>query len=130
MTALTLIPPLLMAYRSQGFWMRTATYREQPDIHFRHELVLVADTASGTQIGWSTFTTVNTFLVDKVRIPAITSREEDTNRDGIMDSLWLRLQMRMEPREDVVALQSLITFNYQLHRYSVSICIKKLSGFT
>ena len=65
-----------------------------------------------------------------VRIPVLRTREEDTNRDGIMDSLWLRLQMRMEPREDVVALQSLITFNYQLHRYSVSICIKKLSGFT
>ena len=84
--------------------------------------------SDGGVVEWSSHDADN--QGSSVRIPVLRTREEDTNRDGIMDSLWLRLQMRMEPREDVVALQSLITFNYQLHRYSVSICIKKLSGFT
>ena len=119
MTALTLIPPLLMAYRSQGFWMRTATYREQPDIHFRHELVLVADTASGSQIGWSTFTTVNTFLVDKVRIPAITSREEDSNRDGLLDRLDIQVKMPVKPGEEVVRVSLLLLFHAELTQFSL-----------
>ena len=46
--------------------MREASYREQPDIHFQHELVLVAETRAGRQLGWATFGAVNTFLEDGV----------------------------------------------------------------
>ena len=46
--------------------MREASYREQPDIHFQHELVLVAETREGRQLGWATFGAVNTFLEDGV----------------------------------------------------------------
>ena len=53
-------------FRSQGFWMREASYREQPDIHFQHELLLVAETRAGRQLGWATFGAVNTFLEDGV----------------------------------------------------------------
>ena len=45
--------------------MREASYREQPDIHFQHELVLVAETRAGRQLGWATFGAVNTFLEDE-----------------------------------------------------------------
>jgi transmembrane protein 231 len=38
-TLLTVIPPFLVAYRSQGFWIKTDTYTEQPDIHFKHSLI-------------------------------------------------------------------------------------------
>ena len=48
--------------------MREASYREQPDIHFQHELVLVAETRAGRQLGWATFGAVNTFLEDGVGI--------------------------------------------------------------
>ena len=81
--------------------------------------------SNGGVVEWSSHDADN--QGSSVRIPVLRTREEDTNRDGIMDSLWLRLQMRMEPSEDVIALQSLITFNYQLHRFSGSICIKILS---
>ena len=36
---LMVVPPLLISYRTQGFWLKTATYREQPNIHFTHTLV-------------------------------------------------------------------------------------------
>ena len=36
---LTVIPPLLIAYRSQGFWIKTATHTEQPEIHFKHSVI-------------------------------------------------------------------------------------------
>jgi transmembrane protein 231 len=40
---LTVIPPLLLAYRSQGFWIKTATYTEQPEIHFKHSVLGTVD---------------------------------------------------------------------------------------
>ena len=104
--------------RSQGFWMRTATYREQPDIHFKHKLLLTAHTASGDQIGWSTFSPVNTFLVDNVRIPSVTSREEDTNRDGILDSMDMEIRMPLRQDEEVVSVNLMLVFDVKLYTYS------------
>ena len=99
--------------------MRTATYREQPDIHFRHEVLLVADTASGAQVGWSSFTAVNTFLEDGVRIPTITSREEDTNRDGLMDWLDIQVKMPLQPGEEVVGVSLVLVFHAELTKFSL-----------
>ena len=58
--------------------MREASYREQPDIHFQHELVLVAETRAGRQLGWATFGAVNTFLEDGVsRVISYTNQSND-----------------------------------------------------
>ena len=115
-TLLTIIPPLLMAYRSQGFWLRTATYREQPDIHFRHEVMVLATLETGGQVGWATFNTVNDFLVENVRIPVIKSREEDNNKDGVLDSLTISLQMPVREDEDVVGVTAILLFDLQLRK--------------
>ena len=115
-TLLTIIPPLLMAYRSQGFWLRSATYREQPEIHFKHEMIILADLAKGGQVGWATFKTVNDFLVENVRIPVIRSREEDSNRDGVLDKLTISIQMPVKPEEEVVSVNSILMFDVKLHK--------------
>ena len=114
-TLLTIIPPLLMAYRSQGFWLRTATYREQPEIHFKHEVIMLADLAKGGQVGWATFNTVNDFLVENVRIPVIKSREEDNNRDGVLDGLTISMHMPVRPEEEVVGVTAILLFDIKLH---------------
>jgi len=98
--------------------MRTATYREQPDIHFKHELILVANTAAGGQLGWSTFRPVNSFLVDNVRIPVITSREEDINRDGLLDSLDMEIKMPLQQGEEIVSVSLILLFDVKLYKYS------------
>ena len=36
---LTVVPPLLIAYRSHGFWLQSATFTQQPDVHFKHTIV-------------------------------------------------------------------------------------------
>lgn len=96
--------------------MRTATYREQPDIHFKHELILVANTAAGGQLGWSTFRPVNSFLVDNVRIPVITSREEDINRDGLLDSLDMEIKMPLQQGEEIVSVSLILLFDVKLYK--------------
>ena len=114
---LTLIPPLLLSYRSQGFWLKTAEYREQPEVHFMHEIILIAELSNGKSVGWGTCDTVNNFLVENVRIPVIKSREEDGNRDGVLDGLSISMKMPVKQEEEVVRISALLLFDVKLHKY-------------
>ena len=71
-TILTILPPLLIAYRSQGFWQKIDTYEEQPDIHFDHELIVQTETSDpDNSFGWSSMPNFNTLLGQRVRTPTI-----------------------------------------------------------
>ncbi|XP_075774350.1 carbohydrate sulfotransferase 5 isoform X2 [Pelodiscus sinensis] len=73
LAALTYLPPLLVAYRSQGLWLKQSTYMEQPTIQFRYEVLLVAMTGAepGSFLAWSTFPTFNRLQQDQLRVPLI-----------------------------------------------------------
>lgn len=43
------------------------------------------------------------------------AREEDSNRDGVMDQLRFQLELPLLPSERVVGIQLLLTFSYELH---------------
>lgn len=95
---LTYISPLLVAYRSQGrtiaevnpaclcvttllplsgFWMKRATYEEQPVVKFQYQTVLVAATSvGGDLVAWSTFPHLNNMLASNLRIPAISVNKQ------------------------------------------------------
>ncbi|XP_075996479.1 transmembrane protein 231 [Genypterus blacodes] len=116
---LTYISPLLVAYRSQGFWVKRSTYEEQPVVRFQYQSLLVASTSTqGDYVAWSTFSNFNNMLGDKLRIPALSVREEDQNQDGKVDRLILQLQLPLKPEEQVYSVQLLLTFSYQLFRMS------------
>ena len=85
---LTFVPPLLIAFRSKGFWMTTNTYMEQPDIHFKKQALMVLDTpTAGNFLAWSTYTNFNNILQDAYRVSVVSSVETDVNGDGKYDSL-------------------------------------------
>ena len=102
---LTIIPPLLVAYRSEGnylnsikshvlktkanklnaeidpwlicpcftilgFWKKIDVYREQPDVHYEYELVLLLETDSGN-LGWSTYHGYNELMQERARVPTL-----------------------------------------------------------
>ncbi|XP_068169787.1 transmembrane protein 231 [Antennarius striatus] len=116
---LTYIPPLLVAYRSQGFWIKRGTYEEQPVVGFQYQTVLVAATSTqGAHVAWSTFPHLNNMLGSNLRIPAVSVREEDENQDGKQDVLFFRLELPLKPEEQVYSLQLLLTFSYKLFRMS------------
>uniref|UniRef100_A0A3Q3NMX4 Transmembrane protein 231 n=1 Tax=Labrus bergylta TaxID=56723 RepID=A0A3Q3NMX4_9LABR len=116
---LTYIPPLLVAYRSQGFWIKRSTYEEQPVVRFQYQTLLVAATSTqGDYVAWSTFPHLNNMLGDNLRIPAVSVREEDQNQDGKLDRLTFRLELPLQPEEQVYSVQLLLTFSYQLFRMS------------
>lgn len=116
---LTLVLPFLVAYSSQGFWKRTDTYREQPDVNWKHELLVVLETLDDTSyICWSTFPRFNSLVEDHLRVPSINSREEDKDGDGRNDELSLRLEFPVTEAEKIVSIKLMLFFNYKLSKFS------------
>ncbi|XP_068882616.1 transmembrane protein 231 isoform X2 [Aphelocoma coerulescens] len=119
-TALTYVPPLLVAYRSHGFWLKQSAYLEQPTVRFRYEVLFVATIGSGpgSFLAWSTFPAFNRLQEDRLRVPLLSTREEDKNQDGKMDQLHFKLELPLQPTEHVVGVQLILLFSYQLYRMS------------
>lgn len=56
----------------QGFWQRQDVYREQPETHFKHELMVVLETEDPAQpIAWSTYPELNKIMTDSYRAPRV-----------------------------------------------------------
>uniref|UniRef100_A0A8C6Z3Z3 Transmembrane protein 231 n=1 Tax=Nothoprocta perdicaria TaxID=30464 RepID=A0A8C6Z3Z3_NOTPE len=115
--ALTYVPPLLVAYRSHGFWLKQSTYLEQPTVRFRYEVLFVATTGPepGSFLAWSTFPAFNRLQEERLRVPLLSTREEDKNQDGKMDQLHFKLELPLQSTEYVVGVQLILIFSYQLH---------------
>ncbi|XP_072374072.1 transmembrane protein 231 isoform X1 [Scyliorhinus torazame] len=117
--ALTYIPPLLVAYRSHGFWLKISTYEEQPNVRFQYQVLMIVGTStSGDFLAWSTFANFNNLQGDNLRFPLVTAMEEDQNLDGKMDRLNFRLELPLQPSEQVYNVQFILTFSYKLFRMS------------
>ncbi|XP_043562655.1 transmembrane protein 231 isoform X2 [Chiloscyllium plagiosum] len=113
--ALTYIPPLLVAYRSHGFWLKINTYEEQPNVRFQYQVLMIVGTStSGDFVAWSTFENFNNLQGDNLRFPLVTAMEEDQNQDGKMDRLNFRLELPLQTSEQVYSVQFILTFSYQL----------------
>ncbi|XP_007938564.1 transmembrane protein 231 [Orycteropus afer afer] len=117
---LTYIPPLLVAFRSHGFWLKRSSYEEQPTVRFQHQVLLVAllGPDRGGYLAWSTFPAFNRLQGDHLRVPLVSTREEDKNQDGKMDVLHFKLELPLQSTEHVLGVQLILTFSYQLHRMS------------
>lgn len=137
-TILTFIPPLLIAYRSQGkphfsgrfqipkkkyqvhfsgFWQKIDSYEEQPDIHFEHDLIVLLETSDPDEtIGWSTMSNFNSFLGgNRVRTPMIKSTETDWNRDGVLDYIDFDIEMPLQDHEIIYGVQLHMLFDFKLY---------------
>lgn len=69
-----LLLPLLITYKSDGFWRKIELYREQPDINFKHNLILMLELKDSiTEFKfWSTFANLNNaFGSDQLCVPYI-----------------------------------------------------------
>lgn len=69
-----LLIPLFIVYRSDGLWRKIEFYREQPDINFKHNLILILklkDSVPEFKF-WSTFSEMNkAFGSDQLCVPHI-----------------------------------------------------------
>ncbi|XP_038383317.1 transmembrane protein 231 isoform X3 [Canis lupus familiaris] len=115
--ALTYIPPLLVAFRSHGLWLKRSSYEEQPTVRFQHQVLFVAllGPERGGFLAWSTFPAFNRLQGGHLRVPLVSTREEDRNQDGKMDMLHFKLELPLQSTEHVLGVQLILTFSYQLH---------------
>lgn len=115
---LTFIPPLIIAFVTHGFWLKESFYREQPDVRFKHEILLVLQgNTPGSFLAYSTFQNFNQLLQQKLRIPLIKSWENDDNLDGKYDSLHFNIEIPLRDSEAIHSVQLLLIFDYQLQKY-------------
>lgn len=89
-------------------------------MRFQHQVLLVALLGSepGGFLAWSTFPAFNRLQEGHLRVPLVSAREEDRNQDGKMDMLHFKLELPLQSTEQVLGVQLILTFSYQLHRMS------------
>ncbi|KXJ17698.1 transmembrane protein 231 [Exaiptasia diaphana] len=115
---LTYLPPLIIAFVTYGFWMKESSFREQPNVQFKHQLLLVAQgNTPGSYLAYSTFLNFNQLLQQNLRIPLVKSWEEDTNYDGKYDSLNFDIRLPLKDAESIYSVQVIMLFDYKLHKY-------------
>ncbi|XP_066505999.1 transmembrane protein 231 [Hoplias malabaricus] len=116
---LTYIPPLLITYRSQGFWLKQSVYEEQPVVQFQYRMLMIGATGTaGEFVAWSTFPNFNRLLGNNLRIPTVSVQEVDSNQDGKSDRLSVQLALPLKAGEQIYSIQLLLFFSYQLFRMS------------
>ncbi|XP_054164730.1 transmembrane protein 231-like [Oppia nitens] len=110
--------PLFIVYRSDGFWRKIEFFSEQPDINFKHNLILVLQlnhSLPGFKF-WSTYPQLNSVLrSNQLSLPYITNREIDVNGDGKYDELNIDLNVAINPNEEVIGTQLILFFDYKIN---------------
>ncbi|KAG8265570.1 hypothetical protein J6590_092078 [Homalodisca vitripennis] len=113
-SVLSVLFPLIFTYRSHGFWMRTDTYQEQPQVSYKYDYILIADTDSrDSLIICSNLPYIST---NHYSCPIVKAREEDVNRDGYNDALHFSINLLSED-VTVHGITLLLFFDYKLTSY-------------
>lgn len=116
---LTFVPPFLIAYRSEGFWKRFDWYSEQPRVYFKRHLICLLETNNQSEyVAYGTHENFNRLMEGHVRLPILEYWQEDVNRDGVDDSLELRLTFRLPSTQDIHSVTLLLFFDYRLQKFS------------
>ncbi|XP_021003242.1 transmembrane protein 231 isoform X2 [Parasteatoda tepidariorum] len=109
-----------MYYSVLCFWRKVDFYREQPDISFKHKMLIILETKPPNQmIFWSTYENINEVMKQDVfqSLPEIEHREGDSNRDGIKDELEMMIDFPLSNQE-IIAAKIILIFDYKLSLYS------------
>lgn len=57
-----------------GLWVKEIHHREQPDVRFKHEMLLTLNTQQGSLV-WSTLPAFNTLMAQHLRVPLLQVRD-------------------------------------------------------
>ena len=132
---LTTIPPILIAYSTDGLWVKQEIHREVPVVQFKDQVLMLMHSSSDPYpLTWSTFNEYNLLMSSYLIYPVITVRkinfifreyqqncalslniqsyETDENGDGLMDRLDLTLEFNTN--QTINYFQLLLVFSYQL----------------
>ncbi|OAF64925.1 hypothetical protein A3Q56_07376 [Intoshia linei] len=116
MKIVCIIVPFILAYRTEGLWKLTDIHTEKPNIQFSYSMLAYIYLKNDRYVTWSTFDNFNHIEMPNLRIPVVTSYEEDTNFDDKNDILYLNLSFPLNENEQVVGVQIYLVFDYVLEK--------------
>lgn len=91
-------------------WIREAEYREQPDIHYKHALILqMRGSSPESNFVWSTFPNYNFLAQDSLRVPAIKVR-------FLLPDFCMPASLPVHPACRVIVHPAAIPQRYMPHR--------------
>lgn len=119
--AFALALPFYVLTSTDGeFWMTSGTYREQPDVKFLYQFIMVleATDASGrtNEIFVSTIDSLNLVRPESYRSSNVQFQKDDADLDGVFDSFELDASVPLRADERVVSMQAVLFFNYRLQK--------------
>ncbi|XP_034237644.1 transmembrane protein 231-like [Thrips palmi] len=107
-----IILPLVVSYRSNGFWLKSDIYQEQPDVKFTHDYLLVLETSipqNPIQCR-AQFSLNDNFQ----RHCLFKSYEEDTNRDGKIDFITVNVKVPLLRNESVYSVRLILALDFYI----------------
>ncbi|BES89270.1 Transmembrane protein 231 [Nesidiocoris tenuis] len=110
--------PFLIAYNTQGFWLKSNTYLEQPDVHFIYQYLVLMETDNiESPVICTTFQSLASHVEEYDNCPKIKAREEDYNKDGLYDKLFFEVEGAIGDNE-VFEVTIILLFDYKLTSHS------------
>jgi len=107
--------PFIISYAVKPFWLYESVYVEQPSVRFKHQMILMVEGATGgSELVWSTYDQLNSMVGQKYRVAEVQARQEDWNRDGKADSIFVSARVPLKSHEVVHHVRFIMFFQYML----------------
>lgn len=92
-TLTSIVAPLIFAYQSRGFWLKTDSFYEQPNIKFKHKYIFYASSSNNidAHVLCSNVIHLNDGNFQKCSVVKV--HEFDYNEDGKYDELFFSLSV-------------------------------------
>ena len=116
-----IVVPFFLAYTNvPSFWLKTNTYREQPQVEYEYKVIGLLQGLDShnepIQIFYSSMSTVNYLFQSQLRVPTLRSIQIDKNRDGSPDRFQLQALIPVTKGEKILASSIVAFFNVKLRR--------------
>ncbi|XP_058803456.1 transmembrane protein 231-like isoform X2 [Phymastichus coffea] len=110
----TLATPLYFIHHTGGFWIRTRTYWEKPNVHFKHKYFLLIEQENTNPLICSTFSHYKDNIIkDDCNIVKV--QEIDSDKNGLQDSL--KFEVLFYTNKPIRSLKLLLFFDYELKEH-------------
>lgn len=104
--------PLVISYRSNGFWLKSDIYQEQPEVRFAHDYLLLLQTNFPEN---PIQCRARFSLSDKVQRHCLfKSVEQDLNHDGKVDFVIVDVRVPLLSNESVYSVHLILPFDFHI----------------
>ena len=117
---LLVVSPLLIAYRTSGFWINVKYYTEFLYVTYRHEAIVYVKTDASRSLVQTTYSELSSVLSAEGSLytPLAESAEIDNDFDGNIDFIDLSVSLSFNSGESVTSVNAYLFFNYHLKLFS------------